>query len=202
MHGDLHRIVQTVEQKRQALIEMAGGDESGVPVDDKKIDRKFNEEKYCEYYLSAELGIDDWSAAKIKKYHALVKKCSPGVIDALIDGRFVPDYAFRIRGESFEEQDRLLKIYETEGEDAFRYATQGILEKEEAAKNADKKKKKARYSSRTAYKKMNEISKLLQEQHDELKSISAEIGGDAKKDSEKILKKIEVLIQDINAAGK
>ena len=121
------------------------------------------------------------------------------MIDALIDGRFVPDYAFRVRGESFEEQERLLDIYEKEGEAAFKKAIQGILEKEEASKKADKNKKKSRYSSRTAYKKMGEIAKLLSDQHDELKSISTEIGGDAKKESERILKKIEALIQDIQA---
>ena len=214
--------VNTPDKKYLALLEMANGETiKGLPLRSefnkfkedtkgreaypfseselKTLNRKFNEEKYCAYYLAEYLGIKDWSLAKIKQYHAVVKGCTEEVIDAVLDEKFLYTEAFKIRTLPPEEQNRLLGIYLNQGKSAFLAEISPMTEKEGASqeKSADLK-----ASQEKAYKTVKKYSEDFKKKRKALERLSKNIGGDAKGKIDSLIKKMDVLIKEADAISK
>ena len=190
--------VQTPEQKRAALIEMAGGDDSGIPEDPEKAAKKFNEQKYCKYYIETELGIEGFSDASIKKYHSVVKHCEPEVIDVVLAGKINGYHAHTLRNESREKQLFALHTLEHDGEKAFLQIIKDIIDRENATKEKEKKKKTTRYSSASAYKQISAIGKVLQPEKEKLEDIVSSLGGESRAECDRFIKKLDRFLKELD----
>ena len=162
----------------------------------KTLNRKFSEEKYCAYYLSEYLGIKDWSLAKIKQYHAVVKGCSDEVIDAVLDEKILYTEAFKIRTAPHEEQNRLLGIYLDKGRSAFLSEISALTEKAGASQEKDEDLKA---SQEKAYKTDQRYSEDLKKKKKNLERLSKNIGGSAKGKIDSLIRKMEALIKEADS---
>ncbi|MDO4802030.1 MAG: hypothetical protein Q4A15_07675, partial [Prevotellaceae bacterium] len=101
--------VQTIEEQRNALIEMGKDPEK----------KKFNQSEYCKYYLENELGIENVSLGTIKNDLAILNNCDDKVIEAVLDGRMYPSDARKIYPLDKTTQRELLAIYLDSGIEKF-----------------------------------------------------------------------------------
>ena len=184
--------VDTPEKKRQALIEMAGGDETGIPEDPDAAARKFNTANYCAYYLAAELGIEGWSKSTIKTYLSVVNNCCEEVKDAIIAGKYSAGAAREITGFSEEEQLALLTLWLDGKADEYKQRFREI----EASKKQTHK--TIRYTHRDARKQLDVIAKKVSKERRELKLICDNLGGADKDNAVKALKKVDGFLRDLD----
>lgn len=133
--------IQTDEDKVNALKDMkeAGYYEGDIPQDIMKAARKFNQAKFCKYYLDYELGIDnDWTESMLKTDLYVLGNCCEEVINAVFKEDFpirsARDLAtLKAEGENnFDVQRALLTVWKEQGNDEFRFQYAEIKKKESA----------------------------------------------------------------------
>ena len=131
--------IQTDEDKVNALKDMkeAGYYEGDIPQDIMKAARKFNQAKFCKYYLDYELGIDnDWTESMLKTDLYVLGNCCEEVINAVFKEDFpirsARDLAtLKAEGENnFDVQRELLTVWKEQGNDEFRFQYAEIKKKE------------------------------------------------------------------------
>lgn len=183
--------VDTPEKKREALIEMNGGSAENIPEDPEAAAKKFNTANYCEYYLSAELGIEGWSKSTIKTYLSVVNNCCEEVKDAIIAGTYSAGAAREITGFTEEEQRELLGLWTAGNQDGYKQRMKEIT--------ASKKQthKTLRYTHRDAQKQLSVIAKKVAKERKELKFICDNLGGADKENALKALKRIDGFLNDV-----
>lgn len=194
MEGILHiqdalSEVDTDEKKREALIEMNGGSAEGIPGDPAVAAKKFNQAKYCEYYLSAELGIEGWSYGTIKMYLSFVNNCCEEVINSIISGELSAGAARGLTGLSEDEQKAALEEYNTNG-----LATYNEFLKELALKKASPKKQN-HFTHKDAQKQIKASLKKIVKEKDEIKKMVDKLGGTDKATAKKAADEFENFIR-------
>ena len=131
--------IQTDEDKVNALKDMkeAGYYEGDIPQDIMKAARKFNQAKFCKYYLDYELGIDnDWTESMLKTDLYVLGNCCEEVINAVFKEDFPIRSArdlgtLKAEGENnFDVQRELLTVWKEQGNDEFRFQYAEIKKKE------------------------------------------------------------------------
>ena len=183
--------VDTDEKKREALIEMNGGSEEGIPEDPYKAAKKFNQAKYCEYYLSAELGIEGWSFSTVKAYLSVVNNCDGKIIDAVIDGSFPPNCARELTMFEKEKQIEALEVYKNKGSvDFYSFVKETQNEKKEP-------KKVIRYNHKDVQKELKAMSKKLAKDKAEIEKIIPKLGADDKAITKRAVEKTNGFIAEL-----
>ena len=183
--------VQTNEQKREALIEMNGGSEDGIPDDADIAARKFNTANYCMYYLSSELGIEGWSLSTVKAYLAVVNKCPTEVIDAVIAGQYKATQARETTDFTHAQQLELLRLWQGGKREEYHALFDEI-------KTAQKQgSATVRYTYRDAKRQISGITSRLRKERAELKAIADKLGAEDKAVAMKAVKEIDGFIKKI-----
>lgn len=103
--------VTSPEEMRNALIEMNGGSEEGIPKSDAEIKKKFRTDRYCAYCLETDLGIEGVSESTIRNHLSILNNCSEKIVDALIAGTYTIREAKGITKFSHEQQEELLDLW-------------------------------------------------------------------------------------------
>ncbi len=183
--------VSTDKDKREALIEMNGGSSEGIPDDPTAAARRFNQAKYCEYYLSAELGIEGWSLSTIKTYLSVVNNCCEEVIDAIISGEFSAGAARPLPSLTTDEQKEALKVYKDEGPLKYNEFVSEIIESKKAPK------KVVRYNHKDAQKEIKNAIRKIRKEKDNIEKIAKLLGGDDKVATQKAVSKVSSLLNEL-----
>lgn len=183
--------VDTDEKKREALIEMNGGSAEGISDDAYKAAKKFNQAKYCEYYLSAELGLEGWSRSTIKTYLSVVNNCPEEIIDAILSGEFSAGAARILPSLSHDEQREALRIYKEQGAPSYNAFVNGLIEKQKAPK------KVVRFNHKDAQKEIRNAIKKIKKEKENIESIAKLLGTNDKATTQKAITKMGGLIADL-----
>lgn len=183
--------VATDDDKREALIEMNGGSAEGIPEDPAAAAKKFNQAKYCEYYLSAELGIEGWSLTTIKTYLSIVNNCCEEVIDAIISGEFSAGAARLLPSLPACEQKKALEVYKTGGALQYNEYVNSIVEKKKTPK------KVVRYTHKDAQREIKNAIKKIKKEKDNIEKIAKLLGGDDKAATQKAVSKVNGLLNEL-----
>ena len=184
--------VQTNEQKREALVEMNGGSEDGIPDDADIAARRFNTANYCLYYLANELGIEGWSLSTVKAYLAVVNKCPTEVIDAVIAGKYKATQARETTDFTRDQQLELLRLWQ-EGKRGEYHALLADIRAAQKRGSAT-----VRYTYRDAKRQISGITARLRKERSELKTIADKLGAEDKAVAMKAVKEIDSFIKKID----
>lgn len=191
--------VDTDEKKRDALIEMNGGNEDNIPKDASKAAKKFNTAKYCHYFLENELGIEGWSSGTVKRYLQIINNCCDEILDAILDGKFSANKAKVLTTLPKEKQIELLNSYIEKGEAEFNKLLKEIKDDKEASEKTTHKKKvytraKVKKELTTSLEKVKKEEEKMIEMLENMESESTKLV------VKKTLKKIEALIDELNGS--
>ena len=97
---EMMQSVSTEEEKKQSLVDMGLDPET----------TKFNQVKYCKFYFEHELGILDVTESNISQTLATVQKCTPEVLDAIVDGALSMRKARELRDIPKDKQGELIAL--------------------------------------------------------------------------------------------
>ncbi len=184
--------VKTPEQKREALVAMADGDETGIDADAETAARRFNSANYCLYYLQSELGIEGWSLSTIKAYMSVVNNSPDEVINAIIDGKYKVNVARQATALTHDEQRELMAVYSEQGQQAFKNRL------DELKRGSLRQKVRTIVSAETDVRtELNRLLAKLDASTEKMSLLSDSLATADKKRLKAILKKLDGITSDI-----
>ena len=185
---DALKEINTDKKKRDALIEMNGGNKEGIPDTDYLAAKQFNTAEYVSYYLENELGITGWTVSTIKKYLSIVNNCPKEVVDAILDNK-VSSRAVRDWCKyPSETQKNLLDQY-------INYPDKYVITIEKLKKS--NKKKSSRITYKDAQKVLASLEKNTEKSIKKLKVIQKELGENDKKETQEAIDECNEMIKII-----
>lgn len=111
--------IQTDEDKRNALIKMNDGSETGIPDDPTEAAKKYNAANYVTYYVNKNLKLD-LKVGTIKNYNSIIKNCDEVIYLAIIDGDYPIRNAKEITSLDFDQQKELLDLWKSGNKDEYK----------------------------------------------------------------------------------
>lgn len=191
--------IQTDEDKINALKDMkeAGYFEGDIPQDVVKAARKFNQAKFCKYYLDYELKIDnDWTANTLKVDLYVLNNCCEEVLNAVFKEDFpirnARDLAaLRNAGNvEYEVQKTLLEIWETKGEAEY-------LERIKSYRTPKDAPVKKRVTYKDAKKNINAMIKQTKKDRNALEEISKQLNKSDSRNVASALKSADKFVAEL-----
>ncbi len=177
--------VDTDEKKQAALLEMErSGFSPGFPIPENPYEaaKKFRKDKFCAYYINAELGVEDYKESTARTYCAVMSQWCDPVREALYDGKIqFQDCRSIVRYKTAAQQEALLNLLLSEGREAFdaQLKSLALAESQETA-----------YTPKTARAALRRTLKLLGEERMKLLEQSEHLDGEARKAMENAVTKI------------
>ncbi len=186
--------VVTSEAKRQALIEMEAAGykfDKPIPADVNAAARMFRKDKYCAYFLSCELGVDDYNESTARNYVWVLNNVSEELKLVMYDGDISFTEGQKLCKFDFNVQHKLVDLFKAGKVEEYNRLIQKMQEK------SGGNKVKTHFTYKTASRTLKSTISDLEKSIEKIREQESNLGGKDKEIMAQAIKKCEALIGEI-----